>query len=72
MVFENRSSLIIMLCPCKEDDKVMSAEYFPSDNKPNDRMYGNYKVHLVKETEEMQDLFVRDLEVTDESTKETI
>jgi protein tyrosine phosphatase len=30
MVEENCSTLTIMLCPCKEDDKQMSAEYFPT------------------------------------------
>ena len=71
MCIENNTSLIVMLCPCKEDTKVMSAEYFPSEAKPDDRHYQGLKIHLLKEQQPFPDLFVRDLEVTDESSGKT-
>lgn len=72
MAFENKSNLIIMLCPCKEDDKQMSSEYFPSAEKPEDRTYGNFKVKLVDEKEQLKDLFQRELEVTELSSGNSV
>ena len=64
MAEENCSTLVIMLCPCKEDDKQMSAEYFPTREEPADKVYSNYKVSLVDESEPLKDLLVRRLQVT--------
>jgi protein tyrosine phosphatase len=69
MAFENKTNLIIMLCPCKEDDKQMSSDYIPS-SKEEDRTYGNYKVKLLAASEPFKDLFLRDLEVTEVASGE--
>jgi hypothetical protein len=64
MAFENKSNLIIMLCPCKEDDKQMSSDYVPSSQE-EDRTYGGFTVKLLAASEPFKDLFLHDLQVTE-------
>lgn len=70
MLEENGCRLVIMLCPCKESDKDMSAEYFPSGNN-KEETHEHYKVKLLEEKEEFPQLMIREIEVANTETNES-
>ena len=52
MAIEQETPLIIMLCTCKQDDKEMSAKYFPASFE-DVQTHGNFEVSLASPVEEV-------------------
>ena len=72
MVVENKTTLVIMLCPCMENDKEMSMEYYPSTENPAPREFGKYKVTLDNQQEPFEGIQVRNLLITVEASEDDV